>query len=430
VVERCGDGVPNNVDEACDDGDAIDEDECRNDCRLPACGDGLVSLGEGCDDGNAVGADGCAADCAKLEQCGDGALDEGEGCDDGNAADGDSCSVLCVLEFCGDGAINNVAAEQCDDGNNVDTDACTNACQGARCGDQITQQGVEECDDGNLIQDDGCDSGCQSVPLALRLMAGNLTSGNFQSYDLGHGTRIFQGLDADVVLVQEFNFGDGSDEALRGFVSTAFGAEFSFFREGGGNGQIPNGVVSRFPIIAAGEQDDPLVTNRDFVWARIDLPNTSRDLWAISLHLLTDGTKRPAEADALVAFIEANIPPSDYLVLGGDLNSGSRTEPAILTLGAVVLTGAPNPADQNGNSNTNANRSKPFDWLLADAELDPLEVETSIGAFTFPSGLVFDSRLFTQSELDASFSPVLVSDSAAPSMQHMAVVRDFIIPVE
>jgi len=42
----------------------------------------------------------------------------------------------------------------------------------------------------------------------LRLVAANTTSGTQQSYDPGHGIRIFQGLKPDVVMIQEFNYGD------------------------------------------------------------------------------------------------------------------------------------------------------------------------------------------------------------------------------
>ena len=35
----------------------------------------------------------------------------------------------------------------------------------------------------------------------LRIMAANTSSGNRQSYDPGEGTRIFQGLDPDIVLI-------------------------------------------------------------------------------------------------------------------------------------------------------------------------------------------------------------------------------------
>src|SRR5262245_32782915 len=40
----CGDSILNN-EEACDDADQIDTNECKNDCTLPRCGDGLTSIG-------------------------------------------------------------------------------------------------------------------------------------------------------------------------------------------------------------------------------------------------------------------------------------------------------------------------------------------------------------------------------------------------
>jgi cysteine-rich repeat protein len=487
----CGDTVTDSG-ETCDDGNTSNDDSCRNNCTLPGCGDGIlddgetcddggdqgfhgcrddcsafevcgdssVDVGELCDDGNIVDGDGCRSDCLKIEECGDLIVDAGEDCDDGNLIEGDGCNSLCTFQICGNALLEQ--NEICDDGNTVDGDGCRGDCQKIEvcgdlivdagegcddgnfvggdgcaadcsrlevCGDAITDVG-ETCDDGNTNEADGCDQSCESTTLPLRIMAANITSGNFQSYDLGHGTRIFQAMNADVVLVQEFNFGNNSEAALRGYVDNAFGPEYFFFRENRNNGDIPNGVVSRFPILEAGEFDDPEVNNRDFVFARLDLPNTSRDLWVISLHLLTSGGSRPAEATALVAAIQANIPDGDFLVLGGDLNTSSRTETAMNILGAEVLIGAPHPADQNGNTNTSANRNNPFDWVLTDSDLDIFEVPVVIGPFTFTNGLVFDSRLFSQAELNASFSPVLVADSGAPSMQHMAVIRDFFLPVE
>ncbi len=46
----------------------------------------------------------------------------------------------------------------------------------------------------------------------LRVAAANLTSGNQQSYDPGNGIRILQGINADVVLMQEVNYGLDSGE--------------------------------------------------------------------------------------------------------------------------------------------------------------------------------------------------------------------------
>ena len=50
--------------------------------------------------------------------------------------------------------------------------------------------------------------------------------------------------------------------------------------------QVGNAILSRWPILESGEWDDTSVSNRDFAWARIDIPGP-RDLWVVSVHLLT-----------------------------------------------------------------------------------------------------------------------------------------------
>lgn len=257
----------------------------------------------------------------------------------------------------------------------------------------------------------------------VRLMAANITSGNLQSYDPGHGTRIFQGLDPDIVMIQEFNYGDNSASTIQSWVTSTFGSGYTYYREGGA--QIPNGVVSRYPIVASGEWDDPYVTNRDFAWARIDVPGT-KDLWAISIHLLTSSsTNRNNEATSLRTFINANVPTGDYLVIGGDLNTDTTSESCLTTLSTIVVTGSPYPADQSGNINTNASRAKPYDRLLVDTDLNAIKTGVVIGSNTHTNGLVFDSRVYTPL---SAVSPVLSADSGATNMQHMAIVRDFILP--
>jgi endonuclease/exonuclease/phosphatase family metal-dependent hydrolase len=267
----------------------------------------------------------------------------------------------------------------------------------------------------------GTEQSALSVP--LRLMAANTTSGNLQSYDPGHGIRIFQGTRPDVVMIQEFNYGDNSASAIRQFVNTAFGTSFSYYREGGA--QIPNGVISRWPIIAAGEWDDTQVSNRDFAWARIDVPGP-KDLWVVSVHLLTSSSSvRNTEATNLVNFIKANVPAGDYLAIGGDFNTSSRSEAAFSTFSQVVSTAGPYPADRNGNTNTNASRGSPYDHVLVDADLRQYQTATVIGGSTFSAGLVADTRVYSPiSEL----SPALSADSGASNMQHMAVIKDFLIP--
>jgi hypothetical protein len=257
----------------------------------------------------------------------------------------------------------------------------------------------------------------------LRVMAANTTTGTKQSYDPGQGLRIFQGLHPDVALIQEFNYGDNSDTAIRGFINTAFGTSFSYYRETGA--QIPNGIASRYPIKSSGSWVDPSVSNRKFVWAQIDIPGP-KDLWAVSVHLLTtSAANRDNEAKALVAGIIKTVPAGDYLVIGGDLNTATRTEACITTFSSIVSIAAPYPVDNLGNDLTSGSRSKPHDWVMPSANLRAIETGVLIGAQTFANGLVVDSRVYTPL---ADIAPVLLDDSGDSNMQHMAVVEDYLIP--
>lgn len=265
-----------------------------------------------------------------------------------------------------------------------------------------------------------------SVPTApaghLRLVTGNLTTGNKQAYE-APGIRIFRGLAPDVAMVQELNFATNSAADLRSFVDQAFGTEFSFTR-GAASGQIPNGVVSRYPIIASGEWLDPEVGNRDFVWARIDIPGPT-DLFAVSVHLLSSTTaERNLEAGELVENLQ-DLPADAYVVLGGDFNTSSRTESCVRTLSAVLATAGPYPVDQANLGSTNSARRKPYDWVLVNSELQALETGVTIGDNVFGHGAVIDTRVYTPI---SDLAPALAGDSGAPSMQHMAVVRDFALP--
>lgn len=226
-------------------------------------------------------------------------------------------------------------------------------------------------------------------------------------------------LKPDVVLVQEFN----TTIPRRQWVNATFGAGFSFFVEEGA--EIPNGIVSRYPIVACGEWDDPVLDNRDFAWAKIALPG-GRFLWAISVHLYSRKPEaRESEAAALLGKIRETIPQADLVVMGGDFNTKNRGEACVERLRAYFDAGKVPPGDSFGDSDTNAPRSRPYDWVLADADLARLAVPTRIGGRTFENGLVFDSRVFAP--LDA-VPPVRATDSGVPGMQHMAVARDFLLP--
>jgi hypothetical protein len=255
----------------------------------------------------------------------------------------------------------------------------------------------------------------------VRVAIGNLTAGNDQSYTTGEGIRILSGLTPDIVLLQELNYGTNSDAEILSMAQAIVGPEVAWFRESGMS--IPNGIFSRYPIIAAGSWQDALTNGtRGFAWAHLDVPG-ERDLWAVSVHLLTtSSTLRDQEAQALVALINANIPASDYVVLGGDFNTRSRGDLPLTTLSSLFTVTAPWPVDEAGNDNTSGPRTRPHDWLLSDAELGPLQVDTIIGPLHFAAGLVFDTRVFSRLDL---VPPALAGDSAAVEMQHMAVVKDF-----
>ena len=258
----------------------------------------------------------------------------------------------------------------------------------------------------------------------IRTVAANITSGNNQAYE-APGTRILQGLQPDVVMIQEFDVNSSSAADLRSWVDSTFGPEFNYFRENY-NG-IPNGVISRWPIVASGSWDDTTIGDRGFAWARIDIPG-EKNLWVVSVHLKASSgsaSQRQTQAKQLVAYIQANVPPEDYLLLGGDFNTFSTNEACVRTLGDLLTTAAPHPVDQAGDPDTNANRNEQYDWVLAEPELDSLETPVKIGALSFAHGLVFDSRKFTPLN---SVSPVLSGDSGASNMQHMAVVRAFAVP--
>lgn len=258
----------------------------------------------------------------------------------------------------------------------------------------------------------------------VRVMAANTSSGRRQNYDGGEGNRMFRGLKPDIALVQEMNVGGNRREDFRRWVDANFGEGFEFHVEDGEG--LPNGIVSRFPIVEAGEWDDMEMENRDFAWARIDVPG-ERDLWAVSVHwkASADGAGRRArQAQALAALIAEHVPEEDLLVVGGDLNTHSEGESALRKLGAVVRVDGARPVDQAGVAGTNAKRSARLDWVLADGDLEALSVPLEIGANVFPEGLVFDSRVYEPLE---DVAPVERGDSAAEGMQHMPVLRAFFI---
>lgn len=75
----CGDGVVNQADEDCDDGNDIDTDECSNTCEIACvCGDLVVCAFEDCDDGNLVDGDSCPSTCRFETDAADAGVAGGE----------------------------------------------------------------------------------------------------------------------------------------------------------------------------------------------------------------------------------------------------------------------------------------------------------------------------------------------------------------
>lgn len=259
----------------------------------------------------------------------------------------------------------------------------------------------------------------------IRIMAANTTSGNHQAYQ-DPGIRIFKGLRPDIILIQEFSYENGSIEKL---VNEAFGSNLPFFRESlegdGGNSALPNGIISRFPILETGEIADTNISNRDFPWTRIDIPGKS-DLWVVSVHWKaggSDSNRRSQQASSLISELRNLVPNGDLLAIGGDFNTSNRSESSLAILNALVNTSGPNyPVDQQGDPDTNSSRKKPYDAIYVDEDLEALEIPVVIGNNEFPNGLVFDSRVYSPL---SDVTPIQKADSGAPQMQHMAVIRDF-----
>lgn len=306
-----------------------------------------------------------------------------------------------------------------------------------------------------------CGNGEQLVHSNVRIVAANISTGNHQNYDGGEGKRILMGLKPDIVLMQEFNYKSKSPADYQEFADAVIGGETpadatspkAFFAvDKAPNHSIPNGIISRFPILSEGNWVDTEIKDRDFAWAQVDLPG-KHELFAISVHLKASSdsksqNKRIKQANLLMQNIAKEVSANDYAVIGGDFNTDLRNEQSIaIFTGRTPVADLANPrlfsdlhvpvSYQANNptpmSGTNANRKKNYDWVLPDQNLDTLHApvvlgngaEKKLGVNFFPEGLVVDTRTFLDLSLIA---PAQASDSAAPSMQHMAVVRDFAIP--
>ncbi len=264
-----------------------------------------------------------------------------------------------------------------------------------------------------------------STRKTFRVLSANLTSGSSQSYE-DAGKRILTGLKPDIALIQEFNYKSSGESDLKSFIQEVFGEDFYFYRglsHSCGYREIPNGIVSRFPILEKGTWRDDYNSCRGFDWAVIDIPGEN-ELLALSIHLKSgesSGSVRARETAALVELIKDKREEGWYLIVGGDFNTYNRDEECVKNLSEILKTDVPHPSDDR-NSNSSNDRRKPYDWLLTDSNLDTLQIPVTVGSMTSEHGHLFDTRRHSDF---SDLSPIEQGDSAVSGMQHMALIKEF-----
>jgi hypothetical protein len=205
-------------------------------------------------------------------------------------------------------------------------------------------------------------------------------------------------------------------------IDNTFGTNFVYFRQTGVN--IPNGIVSRYPIVNSGVWDDTTLSDRDFVWVQIDIPGTN-DLYVVSVHLKassSSASQRASQATTLKGLIQANFPANAYVVVAGDFNLYSTGEACYTTMTSYLTDPSPVPNDSAADADTNEPRSERYDYVFASPSLSALRVSSVIGGQSFTNGLVFDSAVFKPL---SAVAPVQSTDSHVTGMQHMGVIKDF-----
>ena len=268
----------------------------------------------------------------------------------------------------------------------------------------------------------------------IRMMASNLSSGNNQRYETP-GLDILKGLKPDIVAMQEFNYastnglGINTPAAVREMIDATFGTNFNYFRETNSGYTIPNGIISRWPMLSSGSwvDVDTGVNDRGFAWAQIDIPGTN-DLYVVSVHLKAssgsaNADRRTAQATNVVKLIRDTFPANAWVIVAGDCNVYGTSEAAYQCL-ATNFSDSPIPTDavSGGNANTSSSRSTRYDYVFPSQSFSNQLTATAFPSHPFPNGLVFDSRIYSPL---TDVAPVQSGDSAATGMQHMGVMRSF-----
>ena len=268
----------------------------------------------------------------------------------------------------------------------------------------------------------------------IRFMSANITSGNQQTYDDGKGIHIFKAFKPDIVVIQEFNYTSGATALTK----EAFGDNFYHYK---GTGRIPNGIISRWPILSHGTWDSNITSDREWEWAIIDIPG-DRDLLAVSVHL--HGKDHNKEFQPLLNQITAKQKEGNYyVILGGDFNTDKRDSAvsSLCSKNSILTCSSKSgmyPVDQNENGMTSGERDDYYDYVIFDKTLDTYEIPITIGSHTYSHGHVIDSRVYSDLGELGDIPPVQAGDSwlcetsphcdgnreTRTNMQHMAVIRD------
>jgi endonuclease/exonuclease/phosphatase family metal-dependent hydrolase len=270
----------------------------------------------------------------------------------------------------------------------------------------------------------------------ITVMTANLNSGTppYSDWYRDSAKRIFQGLQPDIVLIQEFNVPSSTTRSQ--FISEALGAGYYYYVEPavGGSWAMPNGVISRWPLKSQGVWSDSYNSNRNFAWAVIDVPGPI-DLQVVSLHLKAgDGPDerdtRYNEANQLKNYVQANFDNGQYIIVAGDLNlQWEYGESSLNVFKSYLNADSHRPADHTGDRNTNATgppRTRAYDWIMPNSLLNRFHATLDIGPQAYPEGIVFDSEVFSPLSL---VSPITWSDSRDYSCTHMAVMKVYDIPI-
>ena len=259
---------------------------------------------------------------------------------------------------------------------------------------------------------------------------------------------ILQGLEPDVALIQEWSRDSGTWATDRDWVDEAFGTTFEFHRDnsnsGAGSWSQCNGIVSRYPILSWGNEQDGIIggtTTRYYLWAIIDIPGDTKNLQVVSVHLKAgdssaDRQTREDEANEIKTLVQNTFNASHYIVVGGDMNTYYDTEPCITVFGTFLDPDDHTPADRYGHTKTNLKngRDERYDWLMPNFTLDETHTTLTLGvsSHTYAEGIVFDSHVFP--DVATELPPILYNDTYYPrtgwdypnnDMDHCPVIKSY-----